>query len=148
MDDFENLTGQAVRKSIGKDGDAPQNAKPTSTGIDLVRFWFLSIWELMGRTDGINPAHLDSIVERYFRFMFALGWQPSEVLHTSGISAPHLNAWRNLLCSQIKDCTMGIKSGHSIALHRVFKRLDLGKPFISDGYVWLKAQLQPQLFPQ
>jgi hypothetical protein len=54
MDDFENLTAQAVRKSIEKDKDAPQYAKPTSTGKELVRFWFLSIWELMERTDGIN----------------------------------------------------------------------------------------------
>ena len=146
MDDFENLTGEAVRKSIEKDKDASKCAKPTRTGEELVRFWFLSIWELMERTDGINPAHLDSIVERYFRFMFALGWQPSEVLAAPGQSAPNLNAWRDLLCSQIKDSTI-IKSGHFTALHRVFGHLDRGKPFISDGYEWLKSQLQPQLFP-
>lgn len=147
MDDFENLTRQAVRKSVEKDKYAPQDAKPMPTGKELVRFWFLSIWEVMDRTNAINPAHLDSMVERYFRFMFALGWQPSEILYSSGQSVPHLNAWRDLLCSQIKGCTTGIKDGHFIALHRVFKHLDWGKPFISDGYEWLETQLQPQLFP-
>jgi hypothetical protein len=147
MNDFENLTEEAVRKSVEKEKYAPQNAKPARTGKELVRFWFLSLWEVMGRTDAINPAHLDAMVERYFRFMFALGWQPSEILYTSGQSIPHLNVWRDLLCSQIKDCTMGIKNGHFIALHRVFGHLDGGKTFISDGYEWLKTQLQPQLFP-
>jgi hypothetical protein len=36
---------------------------------------------------------------------------------------------------------MIIKNGHFIVLHRVFGHLDWGKPFISDGYDWLKTQL-------
>jgi hypothetical protein len=147
MDDFEDLTRQAVQRSVEKSKYAPQSAKPMRTGEELVRFWFLSIWELMERTDGINPAHLNSIVERYFRFMFALGWQTSEVLFTPGESVPHLNAWRDMFCSQIQKCTMGRSNSRLVTLHRVFVHLDWGKPFISEGYEWLKTQLQPQMFP-
>ena len=145
--DFEDLIRNAVAVSVRNSGVAPQDASPSSTGTTLVRFWCLSIWELMSEPGRIDPEHLDEIVERYFRFMFAVGWQPSEVLYTGGQPVPHLLAWRDALFEELKVCTMSPKSEHFNVLHRVFGKLDWGKPFISDGYDWLRSQLGIQFFP-
>ncbi|WP_263384786.1 hypothetical protein [Granulicella arctica] len=145
--DFEDLIRNAVAVSVRNSGVAPQDASPSSTGTTLVKFWCLSIWELMSEPGRIDPEHLDEIVERYFRFMFAVGWQPSEVLYTGGQPVPHLLAWRGALFEELKVCTMSPKSEHFNVLHRVFGKLDWGKPFISDGYDWLRSQLGIQFFP-
>jgi hypothetical protein len=50
-----------------------------------------------------DPARMDQIVERYFRFMFALGWQTTEVLYTAGQSVPSLNAWRDVFFEEFED---------------------------------------------
>ena len=145
--DFEDLIRNAVAVSVRNSGVAPQDASPSSTGTTLVKFWCLSIWELMSEPGRIDPEHLDEIVERYFRFMFAVGWQPSEVLYTGGQPVSHLLAWRGALFEELKVCTMSPKSAHFNVLHRVFGKLDWGKPFISDGYDWLRSQLGIQFFP-
>lgn len=145
--DFEDLIRNAVAVSVRNSRVAPQDASPSSTGTTLVKFWCLSIWELMSEPGRIDPEHLDEIVERYLRFMFAVGWQPSEVLYTGGQPVPHLLAWRGALFEELKVCTMSPKSEHFNVLHRVFGKLDWGKPFISDGYDWLRSQLGIQFFP-
>jgi hypothetical protein len=133
----------AVERSQGD----PADSKPSMTGATLVKMWCLSIWELMSEGGRINPAHLDQIVERYFRFMFALGWQTTEVLGRVGQSVPSLNAWRDVFFQEFKDCTKSPKQEHLTVLYRVFGHLDWGKPFISDGYEWLETMLHPQFFP-
>jgi hypothetical protein len=145
--DFEGLTESAVQRSVEQNHAVPQNAEPTLAGATLVKMWCLSIWELMSEPGRINPAHLDEIVERYFRFMFALGWQTTEILYTSGQSVPHLYAWRDRFFKEFKHCTKSPRAEHIKVLHRIFGNLDWGKPFISDGYDWLKSQLHPSFFP-
>jgi hypothetical protein len=145
--DFEDLTERAVQRSVESNTSAPQNAAPTTTGAKLVQMWCLSIWELMSESNRVNPAHLDKIVERYLRFMFALGGQTTEILYTSGQGVAHLYAWRDCLFEEFEDCTKSPTTEHIKVLHRVFGNLDWGKPFISDGYDWLKAQLHPSFFP-
>lgn len=145
--DFENLTRDAVEMSVQRNNAMPEDSAPTMTGETLVRMWCLSIWELMSEPDRINAAHLDQIVERYFRFMFALGWQTTEVVYTAGQSIADLNAWRDLLFEEFEDCTRRSKNEHFKVLHRVFGSLDWGKPFISDGYDWLTTKLHPKFFP-
>jgi hypothetical protein len=145
--DFEGLTERAVQRSVDKNHAVPQNAAPTPTGTKLVEMWCLSIWKLMSEPGRINPAHLDEIVERYFRFMFALGWQTTEILYTSGQSVPHLYAWRDRLFKEFKECTKSPSAEHIKVLHRIFGNLDWGKQFISDGFDWLKPQLHPNFFP-
>jgi hypothetical protein len=117
------------------------------TGKTLVRMWCLSVWELMSESDRINPVHVDQIVERYFRCMFALGWQTTVVLYNVGQSVPSLNTWRDLFLEEFKDCVNHPKQEHFTVLHRVFGSLDWGKPFISDGYDWLQTKLHPNFFP-
>jgi hypothetical protein len=108
--------------------------------------WCLSIWELMREPNRINPDHLDQIIERYFRFMFALGWQTSEVLYNVGQSVPSLNAWRGIFLAELEDCLKNPKQEHFTVLHRVFKALDWGKPFISDGYDCCRPNSTPTFF--
>jgi hypothetical protein len=144
--DFEDLTGRAVQMSVQRNQGIPEDSKPSMTGVTLVRMWCLSIWKLMSEPNRINPDHLDQIVERYFRFMFALGWQTSEVLY-AGESALNLNAWRDIFLKELEDCVNHPKQEHFAVLHRVFKNLDWGKPFVSDGYNWLQTKLDPNFFP-
>jgi hypothetical protein len=145
--DFESLTRRAVEMSARRNQGIPEDSKPSMTGATLVRMWCLSIWYLMSEPNRINPDHLDQIVERYFRFMFALGWQTTEVLYNAGQSVPSLNTWRDLFLKEFKDCVNHPKQEHFTVLHRVFGSLDWGKPFISDGYDWLKTKLHPNFFP-
>ncbi len=145
--DFEDLTRDAVRMSVQRNQGVPEDSAPTMTGATLVRMWCLSIWELMSEPDRINAAHLDQIVERYFRFMFALGWQTTEILYTAGQSVANLNVWRDLLFEEFEDCTKSPRTEHFEVLHRVFGGLDWGKPFISDGYDWLTTKLHASFFP-
>jgi hypothetical protein len=144
--DFEALTERAVQMSVQRNQGTPEDSKPSMTGVTLVKMWCLSIWELMSEPNRINPDHLDQIVERYFRFMFALGWQTSEVLYV-GQSVSSLNAWRDIFLEELEDCVRSPKQQHFTALHRVFNTLDWGKPFISDGYDWLQTKLHPSFFP-
>lgn len=147
LSDFEHLTERAVQKSVESNKPAPQDAAPTTTGETLVQMWCLSVWKLMSEPNRINPAHLDQIVERYFRFMFALGWQTTEILYMPGQGVAHLYAWRDCLFEEFKDCTKSPTVEHIKVLHRVFENLDWGKPFISDGYDWLKTKMHPSFFP-
>lgn len=140
--DFESLTEKAVHMSVQRDQGIPKG----STGVMLVKMWCLSIWHLMREPDRFNPDHLDQIVKCYFRFMFALGWQPSEILH-AGQSAASLIAWRDIFLEQLEDCSKHAGPEHFTVLHRVFKSLDWGKPFISDGYDWLQTKLHSNFFP-
>jgi hypothetical protein len=80
--------------------------------------------------------------------MFALGWQTTEVLYTTGQSIGNLNAWRDVFLKNLKERIKSPKQAHLTVLHRVLGSLDWGKPFISDGYDWLKTTLPPQFFPQ
>jgi hypothetical protein len=144
--DFEDLTERAVQVSVQANQGIPKDPKPGTTGQMLVRMWCLSIWTLMSEPNRINPEHLDQIVERYFRFMFALGWGTSEVL-SAGQSVPSLDAWQELFLKEFKDCVNNPKQEHFIVLRRVFKTLDFGKPFIWRGYDWLQTKLHPGFFP-
>jgi hypothetical protein len=60
---------------------------------------------------------------------------------------PTLNEWRDVFFEELSDCLKSLKPEHITVLHRVFENLDLGKPFISDGYDWLQTKLHPSLFP-
>jgi hypothetical protein len=146
--DFEDLTEKAVRMSVKRNQGALEESSPSMTGTTLVRMWCLSIWELMSEPGRLEDAHLDRIVERYFRFMFALGWQTTEILYTVGQSVPTLNVWRDLMFKEFEDCAKSPKQEHSTVLHRVFGSLDWGKPFISEGYDWLETKLHPNFFPK
>ena len=145
--DFETLVEMSVRTSIEKNQGAPEDSKPSMTGETLVRMWCSSIWELMSEPNRIDPVLLDQIVERYFRLMFALGWQPTEVLYTSGQSVPSLNSWRDLFFEEFEDCISHVEQEQFTALHPVFKYLDSGKPFISEGYGGLKLKLDSSFVP-
>jgi hypothetical protein len=100
--DFEALTERAVQMSVRRNQGTPEDSKPSMTGATLVKMWCLSIWKLMSEPNRINPDHLDQIVERYFRFMFALGWETSEVLCNVGQSVPSLDAWRDIFLEELK----------------------------------------------
>jgi hypothetical protein len=147
VSDFERLTERAVQISVDNNEDAPELAKPTMTGATLVKFWCFSVWEVMGQKNRMNPDHVDQVVERYLRFMFALGWQPSELLFSAGTSVTGLSAWRDIFLTELQDCLKSPKQEHLAVLLRVFKSLDWGKPFILDGYDWLKTRLHPSFFP-
>lgn len=143
--DFEQLTEKAVQLSINR--TSPTASKPDTTGKTLVKFWCLSIWELMSEANSLDPNLLDRIVERYFRFMFALGWETTEVLYTTGQAVPTLNEWRDVLFEEFNERLSSAKQEHVTVLHRVFENLDFGKTFISDGYDWLQTKLHPNFFP-
>jgi hypothetical protein len=90
--DFEKLTERAVQISVEESKQAPTTSKPNATGRTLVKFWCLSVWELLSKPNRLDPNLMDRIVERYFRFMFALGWQTTEVIYSTGQSVwtcPH-----------------------------------------------------------
>jgi hypothetical protein len=146
--DFEQLTEKAVQISVKKNKTSPTTSKPNATGTTLVKFWGLSVWELMGEANRLDPNLLDRIVERYFRFMFALGWETTEVLNTTGQAVPTLNEWRDVLFEEFNECLTSAKQEHVTVLHRVFKTLGWGKPFISDGYDWLTTKLHPSFIPE
>jgi hypothetical protein len=146
--DFESLTERAVQMSVKANKVPPENSEPNLTGETLAKFWCLSVWELMREAKRLDPNLLDRIVERYFRFMFALGWETTEILYTVGQGVPSLNAWRDLLLGDLADCFKSPKQEHFTVLHRVFNSLDRGKPFISDGYDWLKTKFHPNFFPK
>ena len=146
--DFEQLTEKAVQISVKENETSPTTSKPDTTGRTLVKFWCLSIWELMSEANRLDPNLLDRIVERYFRFMFALGWETTEVLYTTGQAVPTLNEWRDVLFEEFNECLTSAKQEHVTVLHRVFKTLDWGKPFISDGYDWLTTKLHPSFIPK
>ena len=101
----------------------------------------------MSEANKLDPNLLDRIVERYFRFMFALGWQTTEILYTAGQTVPSLNEWRDALFEQFDECLKSPKQEHIAVLHRVFKTLDWGKPFVSDGYDWLTTKIHPSFIP-
>lgn len=145
--DLESLTEKSIQSSVAKNKGPLEDSAPSMTGETLVKMWCLSVWELMSEPDRMSPDHVDQIVERYFRCMFALGWQTTEVIYNVGQSVPSLNTWRNLFLEELKDCLQHSKQEHITVLHRVFKSLDWGKPFIADGYDWLKTQLHPNFFP-
>jgi len=146
--DFEALTERAVQSSVERNQEPHEDSRAGMTGGTLVRMWCLSIWELMSVPNRIDPVLLDQIVERYFRFMFALGWQTTEILYTTGQSVPTLNEWRDLLFKEFKGCVGRARQEHFTVLHRVFKDLDFGKGFIFEGYDWLKTKLHPNFFPK
>jgi hypothetical protein len=145
--DFEKLTENAVQISLKENGTSLTSSKPDGTGRTLVKFWCLSVWELMSEANRLDPNLLDRIVERYIRFMFALGWQTTEVIYNAGQAVPTLNEWRDVLFEEFKDCLNSPKPEHFKVLHRVFENLDFGKPFILDGYDWLQTKLHPNFFP-
>ena len=145
--DLESLTEKAIQASVARNAGPQLDSTPSMTGKTLVRMWCLSVWELMSESNRMNPAHVDQIVERYFRCMFALGWQTTEVLYNVGQSVTSLNAWRDLFLEELQSCLNHPKQEHFTVLHRVFKALDWGKPFISDGYDWLETKLHPNFFP-
>jgi len=101
----------------------------------------------MGEAKRIDPNLLDRIVERYFRFMFALGWETTEIIYTAGQAVPTLDEWRDAMFEEFNECLMSPKHEHITVLHRVFENLDFGKSFISDGYDWLQTKLHPNFFP-
>lgn len=147
VDDIENLTETAVQESVKRHSGPPEHIKPSEIGIVLVRMWSFSLWEIMGEPNKLDPALRDNIVESYFRFMFATGWQPSEVLYLSGQGVESLNHWRDLLLKELKERLRSPRQGHLQVIRNVLTHLDYEKPFISEGYTWLKTALPPQFLP-
>jgi hypothetical protein len=145
--DLESLTEEAVRQSVKTSLASGEEPKPTQNGIILLRMWSFSICLLMGKPGHIDPALRDQIVDRYFRFLFALGFEPSEIVFAGANRPDNLNHWRRPLLKELRD---GLRNpGQEIftTLHSVFRSLDMGKPFIGDGYEWLRTQLPESFFP-
>lgn len=144
--DFESLTQKAVQESVKKNG---ANARPDRTAQELVRFWSLSIWKLMEDLHRLDPDLMDQIVEHYFQFMFALGFQTTEIIHNAGQQITSLDAWRDLFLEEFSDAMKSPRGGYFNNLHRVFKSLDWGKTFVYEGYDWLKTtkKIHPNFFP-
>jgi len=145
--DIDNLTETAVQQSVNRHNDAPENTRPSRIGINLVRMWSFSLWEIMGEPNKLDSVLRDSLVESYFRFLFALGWQPSEVLDLNGQNVKNLNHWRDLLLKELKERLRSPKQGHLDVIRSVLAHLDFGKPFIADGYSWLKTVFPKQFLP-
>lgn len=81
------------------------------------------------------------IVERYFRFMFACGFEPSELPVHHAYGAASLKHWRDALLKELKDMLRSPHTLHVQTLKDVFKSLDFPKQFIFEGYEWVKAEL-------
>jgi hypothetical protein len=145
--DLEDLTEAAVQESVKRQNGAPENTKPSLIGATLVRMWSFSLWEIMGEPNKLDRVLLDRIVESYFGFLFALGWQPSEVLYLNCQGVKNLNHWRDLLLKELKERLRSPKQGHLEVIRRVLANLDQGKPFIAEGYDWLETVLQKQFLP-
>jgi hypothetical protein len=145
--DFEKLTEKAVQESVKENRQSPTASKPNATGRTLVNFWCLTVWELMSQPSRLDPRLVDRIVERYFRFMFALGWETTEILYTAGQAVPTLDEWRDVLVEELNNCMRGPFQDQLSVLSRVFKDLDRGKTFISEGYDWLKTHCHFIYFP-
>jgi hypothetical protein len=145
--DIDDLTETAVQESVRRHIGAPEDTRPSRIGIDLVRMWSFSLWEIMGEPNKLDPVLRDSIVESYFRFLFALGWQPSEVLDLNGQNVKNLNHWRDRLLKELKERLQSPEQGSLDAVRNVLAHLDFGKPFIADGYRWLETVFPKQFLP-
>jgi hypothetical protein len=145
--DLEALSEKAVQQSVRNNSAAPDEASPGRVGSDLLRTWSFCIWWTMGEPGKVDPVLRDRIVGRYFRFLFTLGCQPSEILHGAAQTVNSLNRWRDALLKELKLHFPSPRQEHLNALKRVFKSLDFGKPFISDAYDWLKTQIPIQFLP-
>lgn len=144
--DLKNLTERAVQESVKRHDGAPENTAPNQIGTALVRSWSFTVWEVIGKPNDLDPALRDSIVESYFTLLFALGWQPSEVLCLSGPNVQNLNLWRDLLVKELKERLLGADRGCLQVIQNAIADLDDGKPFISDGCIWLET-VSPDWFP-
>jgi hypothetical protein len=94
MEVLEGLTRKAVQISVKKNKQAPDDSCPGRIGEDLARIWATCTRMIMGEPDKLDPVLRDRIVERYFRFMFASGWETSEILYSNAqrCCEPHLLA--------------------------------------------------------
>lgn len=147
MGDLERLTAISVQMSVRKNEQVPNDSCPGRVGVDLVGIWATCTWLLMGEPNKLDPMLLERIVERYFRFMFACGWETSEILYSSAQGVTSLNCWRDKLLKEIKHLLGSPRMQHLTVLKSVLKNLDFGKWFIHEGYEWLKTQLHPSLLP-
>jgi hypothetical protein len=145
--DIHKLTETAVQQSVNGHNGAPEDTRPGRIGIDLVRMWSFSLWEITGEPQKLDPVLRDRIVESYFRFLFALGWQPSEVLNLNGQNVKSLDHWRDLLLKELMERLRSPKQSHLDVIKNVLAHLDFGKPFISDGYSWLETVFPKPFLP-
>ena len=91
--DFDAQTESAVQRSVVQEPCGSPERCTDTKWTTLVKMWCLSIWQFsMPSLVGLTQPISTEIVRRYFRFMFALGWQTTEILYTSGQSVPHLYA--------------------------------------------------------
>lgn len=145
--DLEYLTAKAVQASLKKNKSAPDDSVPDRVGMDLIRTWSMCIWLIMSEPGKIDPDLCRNIVERYFLFMFACGFEPNELpvhqIH-GGVSLKH---WRDALLKDLKDMLRSPHMQHIQTLKEVFKSLDFPKQFIFEGYDWVKAELPAQFLP-
>jgi len=82
-----------------------------------------------------------------FRFMFASGWETSEILYSNAQGVASLICWRNKLLTEIKHLLGSPRTQHVTVMKGILKKLDFGRWFIIEGYDWLKTQLHVSLLP-
>jgi hypothetical protein len=145
--DLEDLVKSAAQQSVKNNATQPDQSAPGRVGIDLVRMWAFCIWWLMGSPNKIDPGLRERIVERYFRLLFALGWEPSEILHGTAQGVNNLNLWRDYMLKELKSHFPSPHPEHLNVIKRVLNSLDTGKRFISDGYDWLRTQTPREFLP-
>jgi hypothetical protein len=145
--DLESLSELAAQQSVKNNSAAPEEASPGRVGGDLLRMWSFCIWWILREGGKFDPVLRRRIVERYFGFLFALGWRSSEVLLGTAQSVNNLNHWRDALLTELRQHLASPTQELVNVLKEVFYFLDTGKPFISDGYAWLKTQIPDQFLP-
>lgn len=145
--DLQDLTETAVQESVKRHNGPPEDAKPNRSDRIVVSMWSFCLWELMNELNRIDPVIVEELVESYFWFMFALGWQPSEVIFLHGQGCQSLNSWRDIFLKELQARLKSPKRGHIDMIKQVLQNLDFGKPFISEGYDWLETVLPAQFLP-
>jgi hypothetical protein len=146
--DLETLVETAVQQSVKNNSASPEQSAPGRVGNDLVRMWAFCIWWLMTEPDKIDPVLRERIiVERYFRFLFALGWEPSEILRGAAQGVNSLNRWRDTMLKELEVHFPSPCKEPLNVIKRVLDSLDTGKRFISDGYDWLKTKFPSEFLP-
>lgn len=146
--DFGDLARLAVKASVDRQEVTPDDAAPNPNDQILVRMWSFSIWEIMKQRDRSDPRIVSESVESYLTFMFALGWQPSELVYLSGQRIQSLKSWRDQFAKELRARLKSPRREHIETVKAVLKELDLGKPFIADGYEWLRTELPQQFLPE
>ncbi|HEU5234474.1 MAG TPA: hypothetical protein VFU50_16560 [Terriglobales bacterium] len=138
--DLRHLSETALEKSTTRTA-SPQAAAPGRIASDLAMTWSFCVWSIARSSNHVSSDFRDRIIEQYFLFVLALGWQPSEVYHGPIGAVAGLEAWRDLFMDELERRFAGAYQHELDALRSAFDSLDRGKRFVFDGADWLQERL-------